>query len=213
MFSKKQPCPQCNNRIKKDFDFCPHCGLDMRNPQKEMEDYGLLGKTENAGMPMIGGGGMGISEKLIQSIFNSLMKNLEKNMRNANHGNEIMDSHVQNLPNGVKIQIGIPVEQQRKPRRNSHNFRSVSKEQLKKMEGLPRVEAKTNVRRVGDKVLYELKTGDIESIDDVFVSRVESGYEIKAIGKKKVYINTLPVDLPLRSYSIDGDGLIVEFSS
>ena len=71
---------------------------------------------------------------------------------------------------------------------------------------------KTNVRRLSDKVVYELKTTGIESVDDVFVSKLESGYEIKAIGNKKVYVNSLPVSLPMKGYSISDAGITVEFA-
>ena len=57
-----------------------------------------------------------------------------------------------------------------------------------------------------------MKAPGIESVEDVFISKLESGYEVKAIGKKKVYVNSLPVNLPLRGYGIDvSKGLMVEF--
>ena len=79
------------------------------------------------------------------------------------------------------------------------------------MQGVPRVEAKTEIRRLSDKVIYELKAPGIEKIEDIFVSKVESGYEIKAIGKNKVYVNSLQIDLPLRSYTLHDKGLTIEF--
>ena len=45
MFSKKQDCPKCKSSIKQEFDFCPHCGCDVRSPEKDMQDYGLLGQA------------------------------------------------------------------------------------------------------------------------------------------------------------------------
>lgn len=199
MFSKKQDCPRCKSRIKDEFDFCPHCGCDVRNPEKDLRDYGLLGKNEISGMPMMGGGGMGIADRLIGSIFNSLMKNIESQLQNA--------PEMQAIPNGITIKVGGPQQNITKVKR-----KSLTQDQVKRMTGLPRVEAKTDVRRLTDRVVYELKANDIESIDDIFVSKVESGYEVKAIGKKKIYVNTLPVNLPLKSYSIGDNGLVFEFN-
>ena len=37
--------------------------------------------------------------------------------------------------------------------------------------------------------------------EDIFISKLESGYEIKAIGSKKIYVNSVPINLPLKQYS------------
>lgn len=202
MFSKKQSCPRCNSNIKQSFDFCPHCGADVRDPEKEFNDFGFLGKDETSNAPLAGGGGLGITDRMISSMIQSLMKTLEKQMKQADI------SEVQNLPNGITIRVGQP---EQKPKRQK--LPSVTQQHVTRMKGLPRVEAPSRVRRLGDKVLYELKAPGIGSVDDVFVSKLASGYEVKAIGKKKVYVNSLPVELPLRGYSIEKDGLTLEFGS
>ena len=207
MFAKKQNCSRCKSSIKEDFDFCPHCGHDMRNPQKEMEEFGLLGKNEFSNAPLVGGGstGFGITDKIISSIFNQLMKSFEGQMRIS----DMPSAEVQALPNGIQVKIGVPVQKQvPKPR-----VRKITEEQLKRMQGAPRVEAKSDVRRLADRVVYDLKAPGIIALDDVFVSRVESGYEVKAIGKNKVYVNSLQVDLPLKSYSLHEKGLTLEFGT
>lgn len=204
MFSKKQPCPKCKSKIKQDFSFCPHCGCDIRNPEKDLRDFGLLGKNDVMGAPLAGAaGGMGFTDKLVNSLFQSIMKAMENQMRNQNDAR----AEAQSLPNGIQISFGVP--QQRKQPKTKQ--RTISQEQVKRMTGLPRVEAKTDIRRLSDKVLYELKAPGIGSADDVFVSKVESGYEIKAIGGNKVYFNTLTVDLPLKAYTVHEKGLTVEF--
>jgi len=204
MFKSKK-CKRCEGKVKESYDFCPTCGLDFRNPERDMEDFGMIGKNNHInGYPLAGGfGGFGISEKMISSIFNSLMKNIEKQT-----GKTDLNSNVQTFPNGIKISLGtgIPVQQRKKKVR-----KVITKEQIERMSGLPRVEAKTNIRRFSDKVIYELNAPGIESAEDVFVSKLENGYEIKAIGKKKVYVNSLPVNLPLRGYSINESGLNIEF--
>lgn len=198
---KKLKCVRCSNGIKDSFDYCPHCGLDLRNPEKDMRDFGMLGKNELAGTPLMGGGSMGFTDKLVNSVFNSLMKNLEKQMR------DLDSQDVQATPNGIKIQFGVP--QQRPVKKK--NVKVITQEQIKRMTGLPRVEAKTNVRRLSNKVVYEMKAPGIGSVEDVFVSKLATGYEIKAIGNKKVYVNSLPVELPLKSYAVNEKGLVIEF--
>jgi len=208
MFDKKQPCSRCKSSLKTSFDFCPYCGQDVRNSESQLEEYGLLGKNEfNDIAPLVGGGSLGFTDKLFQSIFNQLMKSLDAQMRGAAEAQDARPEITQ-LPNGIQIKIGLP---QQKQQRQSKR-KTITEEQIKRMSGLPRAEAKTDVRRLSDKVLYELKTPDVMSVDDVFVSKVESGYEVKAIGAKKVYVNSLQVDLPLRSYTLHEKGVTFEFA-
>ena len=88
----------------------------------------------------------------------------------------------------------------------------VNEEQIKKMSSLPREKAKTNVKRLGDKIIYELTTPGVTSTDDVFISKLESGYETKVIGGKKVFVNSLPINLPLLRYTIANNKLFLEFN-
>ena len=89
----------------------------------------------------------------------------------------------------------------------------MSKEQLEKISKLPKANAKTNMKRLGDKIIYDLHAPGIESIKDIFVSKLESGYEIKALAKNKVYVNSLPVNLPISSFTLTNEKLSIEFSN
>ena len=80
-----------------------------------------------------------------------------------------------------------------------------------KMQSLPRTEAKSNVRRFTDKVIYELSTPGVQSVNDIFISRTENGYEIKALGRTKVYVNNLQINLPITKFSIKSGKLVIEF--
>ena len=207
---KGKDCQRCGEKVKGSFDYCPYCGLNLSNPKKDLEDFGMIGKSNKIeGYPMTGGlGGFGITDKMINSIFRSLMKNIEGQMKSMDTS-EL--GEVQNFPNGIRIQFGVPGGKKRKKPKNGLERKDITEEQIKRMYGLPRIEAKTNVRRLADKVVYELLTPGVDNIEDVFVQKLESGYEIKAIGKKKVYVNSIPVNLPLRAYSISEKGLNVEF--
>jgi len=210
MFKKdKIKCSRCKSNIKESFDFCPYCGLDLGYSEKNMKDFGVLGKNEfMEGAPMKEGlGGFGITDKMINSIFNSLMKNLNGQMKDIDFGKKGAD--VENIPNGIRINFGLPAQKQVQKKAPVRG--GVTRDQIKRMGGLPRVEAKTDIRRLSDKVIYELKAPGIENVEDIFVSKLEKGYEVKAIGKKKVYVNSLPIDLPLKGYSITKQGLNVEF--
>ncbi len=86
-------------------------------------------------------------------------------------------------------------------------------EKLKKMSLMPREKAKTNIKRLSDKIVYELATPGVASLQDIFISKLESGYEVKAVGENKVYVNSIPLNLPIKSYSIIDNKISLEFHS
>src|SRR3989344_2783600 len=180
--------------------------------QKEKENFGLLGRNDSIDGEIENQSpfaNMGFTDKMFNSIFNTLVKNLDKQMRNQMRNFE-EDPHaeVKAFPNGIKIKISGPMPVQKKKPSNVFH-RSIDEAQIKKMNSLPRAKAKTSVKRLGNKLVYELNTPGIASTEDVFVSKLESGYEIKVIGNKKVYVNNFPINLPLRKYSVEQDKLLI----
>ncbi|MDO8508720.1 MAG: hypothetical protein Q7S27_03480 [Nanoarchaeota archaeon] len=210
-FKKKNPrCDNCNSKVNQKFSFCPYCGISMLDEEKYMKDYGFLGKGEEMEESMIPPQlGMGITDKLIGSLMNNLMKSLDKQFKQMNKGYN--GEEIKSFPNGIRIQIGSS-QNSKKPNKSIFE-KAVSEKQLEKMNSLPREKAETKIKRLSDKIVYELSTPGIESPQDVFVSRLESGYEIKAIGDKKIYVNSLPINLPLKSLSLDNNKLLIEFKT
>jgi len=199
-------CPHCDTKIKESFDFCPRCGKSLKTPEQQLDDFGFLGKDDELAAAPGVAGSMGVTDKFVSSILNSLMKSLEKQMKHASS-----DAEVQQFPNGVTIRVGMP--QPKANKEKAAKPQRITQEQLGRMSGLPRVEAPSSMKRIGDKVVYELKAAGVSSLDDVFVSKLAEGYEIKAIGTKKVYVNSLPVELPLQGYSLHEKGLTLEFGA
>lgn len=210
MFKKKNiKCENCRSKINKEFSFCPYCGDNLIDEEQYKKDYGMLGKVD--GSPdMNSNMGFGITDKLIGSLMNSVMKNLDKQFRNIEKDQtRIEKAEIKSFPNGIRIRIN-PGGQVRKKQETVFQ-RQISEKQMEKMSTLPRAVAKTKVRRLNDRIIYELNTSGVESTQDIFVSKLESGYEIKAIGDKKVYVNSLPINLPLKNLSLDSDKLFIEF--
>lgn len=209
MFSSKK-CKRCEGKLKEEYSFCPYCSLDLRNPDADMQDFGMLGKNDSVqGAPLLGGGGLGIGDSVFNSILNNVMKMMENQMKNMSPEKiDFGDSkpEITQLPNGIQIKIG----QGHKPKAEA-KARVISDEQRDRMTKLPRGQAKAEIRRLSDKVVYELATPGVENVNDIFVSKVESGYEVKALGKKKVYFNSLQIGLPLKKYSIKDNKLTMEF--
>jgi len=211
----KIECESCGTAIDKNYSFCPHCGDSIIDLEEEAKDFGMLGRS-NSSRDMLGNSGMegfGIMDKMLSSVMNQLTKNLEKqlgNMGDIKNGSN--NTRIEALPNGLKISIG-PSIKPTKPKKTKSNEvqKNITDEQLGRMAGLPRVPAKTSMKRFGDKIIYELSAPGIKSPEDIFVSKLESGYEIKAIAEKKVYVNSLPLELPLNALALTENKLIIEF--
>ncbi len=216
MFFKKKSgkekvrCINCETKIEENFIFCPYCGDNLVDPEEEIRDFGILGRNDliNEGFLPQNSPQGGIAEKLFASVFNMLIKNLNQQMNESQEKSEVTA-----YPNGIKIKIGMPAQGNRNPQPVEQQMKAITDEQLKKMSGLPRTEAKMKMKRLGNKLVYELTTPGIASTDDVLLAKIESGYEIKAIGEKKVYVNSIPVNLPLQSFSLQDNKLIVEFKT
>ena len=205
-------CSNCKSKITDEYSFCPYCGNVLFDPERRAKDFGMLGKSDSFDDSMIknrvADSNLTITDKMISSLVNSLMKNLDQQFKEMDKPGQ------QKMPKNIRINIGLqdPANQQKRIQKHDFSITKISEEQLKKMSGLPKISAKSNVKRLGDKVVYELETPGIESVKDIFVSKIESGYEIKALAKNKVYVNSLPVNLPISSFTINNDRLFVEFS-
>jgi len=207
---KQKKCDGCGSSSEEKFSFCPYCGGSFIDERDE-EDFGLLGRTDfsefqNPYAPQ----SFGLTDKIVSSMFNSLMKNMDKQFKHQfkEMDKDLSKAEIKSFPNGIRIKISSPPPQ--RPVQKIKE-REIDENQIKKISTLPKEKAKTNVKRIGDKVVYELTTPGVTSPQDIFISKLESGYEIKAIGNKKVYVNSVPINLPLKRYSILKNKLQIEF--
>lgn len=207
MFFRKKnneiKCNQCNKKINDRFNYCPHCGAPMID--NDNEDYGMLGKKDISDEELARTSGampMGPLDRMFASLMSSMMHNALQEFERA---------EVTSSPNGsIKIRIGIP---QKATQKQPKKMKPVSEEQIKRLASLPKTSASTNIRRLNDKVIYELGIPGITSPEDIFVSKLESGYEIKAISNNKVYVNSLPINLPIKGFTINPNSLLIEFGN
>jgi hypothetical protein len=199
-------CEFCGEGIEKTFDYCPFCGEQLFE-EEESEDFGMLGKNEEGNLQenVFSVQGLGVMDKMLGGLMNNLVKTLNKEF--SKEINKQNKTEVRSYPNGINITIGNQESKQ-----EIASIKKISDKLIEKMSGLPRTSAKTNVKRINDKVIYELLTPGLESKDDVIISKLERGYEIKAVSPKKVYVNTIPISLPLKNLSVDNNRLYVEFT-
>jgi len=198
-------CNSCGEKIKKSFDFCPYCGIPSRN-FSDQKNYGLFGKSDSINnqmnqvkLPL----GMG-------RMVNSLIKQLEKEIGEINfEGNE-------NIPRGFKIRIsaGKPGSQQMvKQEKAQIEKKQISKEERARRTKLSRVDAKSNVRRLSDRIIYEIETPGVSSKNDVSITNLASGIEIKAFSKDKCFVKFIPLNVEVMRYSLSDDKLFLELKA
>jgi len=227
MFNRKE-CNKCGKKIKEDYDFCPYCG----NKSDDNNNWGIIGKNDffqEATNPLANSlFGTGA----IDQMFNGVVKMLEKELRNTNP-NQNLNANNQNMPirpkthlqlfiNGKKINLnGMKINNPENPAVRKQSKKPVkqvpstylSKENSQKFSKLPRQEPKTNVRRLSDKIVYEIEMPDIKSLKDISIVKLESSIEIKAIGKDKSYSKTIRIGLPIVDYYLEEGKLVLELGN
>ena len=66
---------------------------------------------------------------------------------------------------------------------------------------------------MGDKIQYEIEIKDVNSIKDISIIKLESSIEIKAIGEKNAYLKNIPINLPLKKYTLLNGILTLEIDA
>ncbi len=222
MFSKKQKCKKCNEKISDKYSYCPSCGAPLK-PEKK-EDWGMLGKNDTVDpfeafeKGMLGGMGGKMLNKMIGSAMKMLENEMRKNMKNTPQKDTAPKTNFELYINGKKIspknikvtRKEVP-QQNKKPQKINKNFQNYfGQDSIKKYSNLEKIEPKANIRRLSNKVIYEIDVPGVESIKDISVVKLENSIEIKAVSKEKAYKKTIPIDLPLKKYRLDNEKLILE---
>lgn len=219
---KRKTCNNCDRKIKSEYNFCPECGIQLK---KTSENYGMLGKkdapSKNPQIKMFGGGITGgLMNKLVNKMVNDLTKS-QGGMGNLNE-KDLAEAMKQLMP-GVKVSVKkTPMNAQGQPqptiesskKDNTKNLPiEFSKENLKKWGSIDKKEPKTNLKRIGDKIKYELEVPEVQSIKDVSIVKLENSLEVKAISKDTGYIKVVPIDMPLKKYSLLKGKLTLELDA
>ncbi|VVB82435.1 Uncharacterised protein [uncultured archaeon] len=220
MFKKKK-CERCGKKIEEKYDFCPYCGF--RNNSENLEDFGMLGKNDM--MPSFNDMKLPFG---FNTLFNSLMKNLSKELDAQLKGNlmnppekpkqikkdgiSISISTFGNGPPKIKVaQLGDkPVKNTEEKGEKKFKSNLFTKEEAEKFAGLKRKEPKTNIRRLSNKVVYEIEIPGVKSLEDISIIKLENSIEIKAIAKDKSYAKVIPISLPIQNYNLSNGKLILE---
>jgi HSP20 family molecular chaperone IbpA len=232
MFGKKT-CPKCSEKVSKSYEFCPYCGSLFG--KKRTNDYGMLGiddelDEQNSSNPFESLFGK-ISASMLNKMFAGTMKMLEKEMqKELKNSNQNMPHNLpqktnfeiiingrrinpENIKFAGKIMPNEEDENEGKPKKK--HIPKISSESMKKISKLPKKEPSTNIRRLANKVIYELEIPGVKSIEDISIVRLENSIEIKALAedRKNAYSKLIPINLPIMSYELADGKLILELDA
>ncbi len=199
----KPKCPGCGKSADRKFSFCPYCGASFKK-MKEEEDFGMLG-TEDSFEQLFQEAKMPFG---LDKIMNSLMKQLQKQMSDMNPN---MSSS--SMPRGFRIQFSTGKPQIKKVVHNPVQkipLLEISEQEFDRRRILPREEAKSNVRRLADRIIYEISVPGVKSAKEVIVTNLENSIEVKAYSHDKCFYKSIPLKVEVIGYQIQDSTLFLE---
>jgi len=213
MFGKKE-CNSCKKRINSSHKFCPFCG-SPGNKKLKKEDYGMLGENDYANEfeqfsnSLFGGAGGKMMGKMFESAVKMLEKEMKKEMRKTTK-QSVPKTNFQIFINGEKVNLKEQNRPQKVIEEKDIVYKELPRGNLKKFSSLPKKEPKTSVRRMSDKVVYEVLIPGVKSLKDISIINLENNIEIKAIAKDKAYEKLIPLNFPIANYEFTKGKLVLE---
>ena len=165
--------------------------------------------------------GGGMFNKMFGGAIKMLEKELEKEFKNQNQNVnhnlpqrtnfEIIINGKRINPENIKFAQRVIQQPEEKPRKKA--VPKMSDESLKKISELPKKEPSTNIRRLANKIIYELNIPGVKSIKDISITKLENSIEIKALAGNKAYAKLIPLNLPITDYELSDGKLILELDA
>lgn len=195
---KKLKCKGCDEKVSKKYSYCPHCGDSLRgeNSEKFFEqeinslDLGLpfgLNKIFESMLP--------IDSKMIKEL-----NNLKINIKPQN-GRYIIEIEGKNSLNEQPNFADIQDKECKNPNHHHHEHHQkvptkIDEARTEKFSGLPREEPNTRVRRLTNKLVYEINLPGVKN-NDIIISKLENSIEVKAFSEDKAFFKLIPHSLPI----------------
>jgi len=191
------------------------------NDKSIKKNYGMLGKNDlhenraSEGNNLMGGLGGGVLGKMIGGAMNMLETEIKKEMQKNNGSENIQGKNFDLYINGKRvspenIKISNKIQEKEKEIKLPENF---SKNDFKKFSSLDKKSPETGVRRLSDRIIYEIKVPGLKSIKQVNMTKVNDVFELKLLTEKEAYFKNISINFPLLSYKVEENDLILEFET
>lgn len=86
----------------------------------------------------------------------------------------------------------------------------ISEKEMAKISKLPKQEPETSVRRLTDKIVYEISLPGVKNKKNVFINKLQNSIEIRAFSDKHAYFKLIPVSLSIKNWFVEKEKLILE---
>jgi len=235
MFNKK--CPRCKNKTSRSYEYCPYCSYPLK--RRSEEDKGLIDKDLEdefgfGGFEGFGGFPFG---NIINGLAKELDRQLKEVERHSYQDTdsdehpEIRGEEPGIIREGISISIssnddgepkinirkltprGImkPVRIERAEEKVYKKIPKVKldKKEFEKLAKLPQTEPSTTVRRLANKIIYEIDIPGVKE-KDIIIHKLHNSIEIKAFTKDRLFLKLIPVSLPLMDYRVEKGKLVLE---
>lgn len=194
-------CFNCSRKVEKNFVFCPYCGKNLKR-EEDRRNFGFLGRDDEVES-------LGLSP--FNGLFNNFLSELSRQL-NDSGGDENnlfrrgIKVNVHSLNGKPMIKVAGVDHEEAKIKNN------LSEEDIVKMKNLPKKEAEASVRRLSNKIIYEIELPGVKSIKNVLINKLESGIEIRAFSDNISYFKVLPINFPIIHYVFNKDKLVIEMN-
>jgi len=212
MFGKSKVCCRCGKKCSKKDNFCPNCGFNFKNEE-------LFQPSFNLGFPF-----NTLLKQLSKEIEQSF-KELDKGMEPTFDDDRPRKTTIEPKMHGISISIsssgeGNPIikvrnlghNKEKKPDNRPEQIQKAPKltdEQRERLSKLPKEEPSTSVRRLTDRIVYEIDLPGVEE-KNIIITRLQNSIEIKAFTKEKAFFKLIPISLPILKSKLEEGKLIIE---
>ncbi|UCD04084.1 MAG: hypothetical protein JSW73_00330 [Candidatus Woesearchaeota archaeon] len=174
---EKYTCPRCEFFVKQSWNFCPHCGINLKElPSPEPEPMPIMMKSN-----LFSNSDMEELSKEVNKIFRSIL------------GQEPFSGSVSITriggPEGSKTDV-----------RTSGDYKKLEpqikkKLGIKKRDGKPKTtkEPAIKVKEMPHENIIEIKVPGVKKESDIEIIQLEQSMEVRAVTKDKVYFKLIPI--------------------
>jgi hypothetical protein len=218
MFGKKQICPKCGNKSSKKYSFCPYCGGNFKSSEGE-----LFQPSFNLGFPF------NTIFKQLEKQIDKQFKEMDKELPSFVDEEKRVNKQIMPKAEGISISISssggqpvirvrnlgenqvraMPIQQRAQPVKENLPKNKITEEQMEKFSKLPKEEPQTSVRRLTDKIVYEIDMPGVEE-KNIHITKLQNSIEIKAFAKDKAFFKLIPISLPILKSQLSEGKLVLE---
>ncbi|MEK6852898.1 MAG: hypothetical protein AABX59_03380 [Nanoarchaeota archaeon] len=209
-------CISCGKKINKKYSYCPYCGISQREHLRINVPFSaIIDQVESYFQELDKAFASDFSQELRKEVKKNKLKGggisisinssggePEIRLRTFNFGDKAKEREIKERKIRERIQ-----ETKLRERELLNQVPSFSAEELSQ---LPREEPISRIRRLSDKIIYEIEMPQVTDLKNVFVARLQNSIEIKAFAKDKAYFKLIPLNLEVQKYYLKDEKLILE---